>query len=421
MENKFNMRPPDLVARGRAQSDAKEPAAEPTMWQRIFEAGQSTAQGPRRAPGSASSSSSVGSSPAVRRLGEDTLRALSGGLPLGRKEEDLESDGSGGIADRRGEVVTEGELRHFRKQMHLERKRSAFLKDKARPDQQQQQGGRWESESVNSDAASDDGESEAPQRSSAKSVPVQPGEAVVIDIASMKKLYAGRLGLTNTAAAAAARKAEVTPIASSENTQRLWPSLPGQKSRRQTGYDSNKVGTVVREVAVPDSGLSLRELASKLSMKIDAVRKKLEELGESFDDLDSGASYSSRQRRGAGRKADGSSSEAAAEDKHIDADVAELLVLELGLSSTRVKAPREISATARRAYSAEPSADQTDGREKKAALPPRYPIVCIMGHVDHGKTPYACACAYACAVPPGCCCCGGDMKCRPRLCCSDVP
>ena len=273
-------------------------------------------------------------------------------------------------------MITEGELRHFRKQAHLERKKEAFYKDKVRPE-------------LNSDAISDDGESDVMpdrHRSPLRSEPIQPGEAVVIDIASMKRLYAGRLGLTNTAAASAARKTELASLTSSENSLRLWPSLPGQKTRRQQGYDPNKVSTVVREVAVPDSGLSLRELASKLSMKIDVVRKKLEELGESFDDAQSGGSFPSRQRRSA-RKTDSSGSADSAEDRHIDADVAELLVLELGLSSTRVKAVREMPATARRAYSAEAaSADQKDKDGKVEVFPPRYPIVCIMGHVDHGMT-----------------------------------
>ena len=109
-------------------------------------------------------------------------------------------------------------------------------------------------------------------------------------------------------------------------------------------------GTVVKSVTIPSEGISLRELSSRLSMKVVDVGAKLLEIGE-----------------------DVSKAGEDGELKLIDADTAELLVLELGMPVTRQKST---------------SALDNLGPSKSSALPlsPRAPVVCIMGHVDHGKT-----------------------------------
>ncbi len=56
---------------------------------------------------------------------------------------------------------------------------------------------------------------------------------------------------------------------------------------RNNGRDTNiavkkervDTGTIVKEVVIPSDGLKVKELASKLSMKIDELVKKLEEAG----------------------------------------------------------------------------------------------------------------------------------------------
>jgi len=102
--------------------------------------------------------------------------------------------------------------------------------------------------------------------------------------------------------------------------------------------------TVVKEISIPDGGLSIRELASRLSMKVADVNANLESLGEN-----------SSQDEGL-----------------IEADVIELLALELGLQVKREENKDQL--------------DTSPSLKVNQSLEPRAPVVCIMGHVDHGKT-----------------------------------
>ena len=62
-------------------------------------------------------------------------------------------------------------------------------------------------------------------------------------------------------------------------------------------------------------------------------------------------------------------------DELIDADISELLVLELGHDAQREKSAKEVDA-----------ALVAKSSKKITHSIPRAPVVCIMGHVDHGKT-----------------------------------
>ena len=56
---------------------------------------------------------------------------------------------------------------------------------------------------------------------------------------------------------------------------------------------------MVKTVAIPYEGLTLRDLASKLSMKVTDLRTKLEELGETFDGSDEHSRTGSFRKKGA--------------------------------------------------------------------------------------------------------------------------
>lgn len=103
------------------------------------------------------------------------------------------------------------------------------------------------------------------------------------------------------------------------------------------------VKKVVRNVVLPDHEITSRDLATLLSLKLNVVTEKLLEVGETEENL--------------------------ANPEHtIELDNAELVALDLGFSVTRKEGHVE---------------NKKVGDPKD--LVPRSPIVCIMGHVDHGK------------------------------------
>ncbi len=116
-----------------------------------------------------------------------------------------------------------------------------------------------------------------------------------------------------------------------------------------------KSASLVKIVNIPASGLTVRELAQRLSIRLEEVVKCLRDLGESLDN-------------------DNSNTEIA--ERVIDSEIAELIVLTL--DDTIDVRREEISVKS------DKQREQIDGIPIVTA--PRDPVVCVMGHVDHGKT-----------------------------------
>ena len=94
--------------------------------------------------------------------------------------------------------------------------------------------------------------------------------------------------------------------------------------------------TIVNEVSIPYAGCTLRELASRMSVKLVEVKNKLLELGEKVDAVDPSSEpvrVKGKQKRGMrARLAQAKDTEGAS---FIEADVAELVVLEMGFIAKR--------------------------------------------------------------------------------------
>ena len=98
----------------------------------------------------------------------------------------------------------------------------------------------------------------------------------------------------------------------------------------------SQIKTIIKEVSIPFEGCTLRELASRMSMKLLDVKNKLIELGETVD----GTAVSEQPVRARGVRRRGMRARLAAAkgtegDSYIEADVGELVVLEMGLQPRR--------------------------------------------------------------------------------------
>jgi hypothetical protein len=141
---------------------------------------------------------------------------------------------------------------------------------------------------------------------------------VLFNIAEMKRITMERLALQKLRNGRTLREREESNLKAKA------------KAARSTAR------TVIKEVSIPFEGCTLRELSSRMSIKLQDVKSKLLELGETVDSLspsDAPVRVKGKQKRG--MKARLVAEKGTEGDSFIEADVAELVVLEMGLQPKR--------------------------------------------------------------------------------------
>ena len=159
---------------------------------------------------------------------------------------------------------------------------------------------------------------------------------------------AGKIVMNESISVADFKKAMADRVGTKSGTTSTAKSRTGSSNNAEKV--NNKDERSVKSIQISQTGVSIKDLASKLSMKVKQLQQRLNDLGENISNHD--------------------------EEYLIDVDVAELAALDMGINVTREKSAEEKDAEMLAKVKRDEATDAV----------PRAPVVCIMGHVDHGKT-----------------------------------